>query len=43
MTQLELNLMDLSLNELLRTVNKTEDILKDQHNEIRDLWQSSLP
>ena len=36
MTQLELNLMDLSLNELLRTVNKTEDILKDQHNEIRE-------
>ena len=34
MTNSELNLMDLSLNELLRTVNKTESILQEQHNEI---------
>lgn len=36
MKELELNLMDLSLNELLRTVNKTEDILKSQYNEIKE-------
>lgn len=36
MTNLELNLMDLSLNELLRTVNKTEEILQDQYEEIRE-------
>ena len=36
MTNLELNLMDLSLNELLRTVNKTEDILKSQYDEIKE-------
>ena len=34
MNELELNLMDLSLNELLRTVNKTEDILQSQYDEI---------
>ncbi len=33
MNNLELNLMDLSLNELLRTVNKTENILKCQYDE----------
>lgn len=36
MTNLELNIMDLSLNELLRTVNKTESILKDQYDEIKE-------
>ncbi len=35
MNNLELNLMDLSLNELLRTVNKTELILNEQYHEIR--------
>ena len=36
MNNLELNLMDLSLNELLRTVNKTENILKCQYDEVKE-------